>query len=81
MPHSKQLATVRKRIWRMSADAPFGEFIDAGEARHSRHALPDDLDRCWAMSTLELTRGLDVHEEDDDESAVLFATLFRPAAS
>ncbi len=66
-PRAKIASSVKKRVWRISADAPFGKFVDAeaSQVEPPPASLRDpDEPRFsgWAVSSFELKYGLDVTE-------------------
>jgi hypothetical protein len=67
----------QRRVWRVTANAPFGEYVDP-DALPRRPVDPPNLhERGWLLSSFELSDGLDVKEEPDTIPAELFDTLFK----
>jgi len=77
---SKQGATPR-RVWRVSAAAPQGEYVDStsGESRVDeprRDAVSEVPETSWMQSSLDLAQGLDVIDRTDSLSSELFGRWF-----
>ena len=85
MDRRKKVSTPRK-VWRMTADAPLGEFVDVDPHVERRAAPPAEpaapviLDPAppasFHDSTTELMQGLDVSDESDSIPGELFDKLF-----
>lgn len=59
----------RKRIWRITPDAPQGKFVDADASTPPPATALEQRDRAgWAMSSFDLVYGLDVTEVDDGDT-------------
>ena len=68
----------KKLIWRISNDAPLGEFIDPDvEAPPVSPKSPDIAQSNWAISSFELMRGVDISEDSETVPADLFDELFK----
>lgn len=86
MPITKLKLPTRK-VWRISADKPMGEWVDSmpapepapapGVPRGLRDAQGDG-DGHWLMSSFDLLSGSDVSEEEDTIPGELFDELFAP---
>lgn len=81
--HSRGKSTTpAKRIWRMSKNAPTGEWVDVKPAsvvlRQSRDNSPEDSSGCWLTSSYELLSGTDVVEGPDTLPIELLDGLFVP---
>lgn len=75
----KTTPPARKRVWRITPDAPQGKFVDADALPPSPVAELEQRDRAgWAMSSFDLTYGLDVSDLDDGDTipATLIDELF-----
>ena len=65
----------KRRVWRITATAPLGEFVDP-DAPLPRSA-PGDRERGgWAVSSFDLAHGADVSEGADTVPDDLFDELF-----
>jgi hypothetical protein len=77
---SKHSAAPVKRVWRISAEAPHGEYVDsrADESRNSepRRVYPEVLDSNWMQSSIDLAQGLDVIDRTDSISGESFDRWF-----
>ena len=68
----------KKLIWRISNEAPLGEFIDPdAEVPPVSPKSPDTAQPGWAISSFELMRGVDISEDPETVPADLFDQLFR----
>ena len=69
-----------KRIWRISASAPQGEWvvIDAAVAPKPSDELPEVSYGSWVMSSYDLLDGTDVIEDPDTLPGELLDELFAP---
>ena len=59
--HTSAQPAVRK-IWRITAAAPQGEYVTLDAARHWQPAAPAAADSGWLNSSVELERGATVTE-------------------
>ena len=78
---SKHSATPVRRVWRISAEAPQGEYVDSRadetKAREPRRAPTSDVPNTnWMQSSIELAEGLDVIDSSDSTSNELFGRWF-----
>lgn len=75
-----------RRVWRVSAEAPLGEVVEieiesdptevlARRPEASNSAVPRDFG--WRQSSLELSDGLEVSENEDTVPADLWDELFK----
>ena len=78
--------TSAKLIWRISDEAPMGEWVDSGTAtppRPVKKDLPEVSYGSWVTSSYDLLHGTDVIESDDTVPGDLFDEYFgasgRPA--
>jgi hypothetical protein len=79
MPHRKKKAVkARQVVWRVSADAPLGEYVVAG-SRPVKEVSPlgERPDSGWLVSSFELTHGLDVIDATDTIPSELIDHLFK----
>lgn len=76
-----------KRVWRISASAPMGEWVEIVHAREIdpvpartlvMRSLPADEDGHWLMSSFDLLSGADVTEDPDTMPGELLEELFAP---
>ncbi len=68
----------KKLIWRISSDAPLGEFVDPdAQAPPISVTSPDVAQPGWAISSFELMRGVDISEGPETVPADLFDELFK----
>ena len=70
-----EMATVKstppapKRVWRITPEAPHGRFVDANDVPPPPVTELEHRDReGWAMSSFDLTYGLDVTEVDGEDT-------------
>lgn len=81
------IATTRRIVWRMTAAAPQGEYVDSQstvpppEAPELPAAVQEEpaerAERSWLLSSFELAHGLDVIEDDPTIPAELFDEHFK----
>ena len=79
--HGKAMPTVRK-VWRMSKNAPQGEWVEVKPAPSSvvpRDDLPEVSSGSWVTSSYDLLSGSQVIEDPDTVPGDLFDELFPPA--
>ena len=89
MRKARNAQRLYRRVWRVSAEAPLGEVVEIeieSETGHveavarrpeaSNSAEPRDFG--WRQSSLELSDGLEVTENDDTVPAALWDELFMP---
>ena len=79
MGRVKSLPVSRKRVWRISADAPFGKFVADDAQRPPRIEEPEPPPTGWALSSFELKYGLDVVEFEDTVPAPVVDEWFKKA--
>ena len=65
MHTAKSVSLTTRRVWRMTTDAPRGEWVESNAAHLApyKHSHEDEVG--WAISSLDLACGLDVFEVDD----------------
>lgn len=76
----KSTPPAAKRICRITTDAPQGKFVDANSPPPPPATEAEHRDReGWAMSSFDLTYGLDVTEVDDGDTipGALMDELFK----
>jgi hypothetical protein len=71
MTKAKKQPEVKKVIWRMSNNAPLGEYVHPSDAaapavESPEPATPSDPKSSWRLSSLELSDGLQVSEQPID---------------
>ena len=80
--HGKAMPTVRK-VWRMSKNAPQGEWVELDPAPPAtvvrRDDLPEVSSGSWVTSSYDLLSGSQVTEDPDTVPGELFDELFAPA--
>lgn len=85
MRKSDKPGATQRRLWRMTADAPLGEFVDADDHADKPVAKPgpDELQPAsWVRSSWDLLNGLEVTESAPGELEALFEQTPRaPPAS
>ena len=65
--HTAAQPAVRK-VWRITAAAPHGEYVFLDKAQHRQPAAPEAADSGWLNSSVELERGATVTEYVWDRS-------------
>ena len=79
----------KRIVWRMTAAAPQGEYVDSTLSTVPPPDAPDlpaavqeepaeRAERSWLLSSFELAHGLDVIEDEDTIPAELFDEHFKP---
>ncbi|MBC8058134.1 MAG: hypothetical protein H7Y61_16295 [Rhizobiales bacterium] len=63
-------------MWRISAAAPLGEFVDPDALPPPRAASGEPETGGWVVSSFDLKHGADVHEDFDTVPDELFDQLF-----
>jgi hypothetical protein len=58
----KRNESVTKRVWRITADAPLGEFVVVDGERSSPHMAGELHEAGWVESSYDLVHGLEVRE-------------------
>ncbi len=79
MSQRKTPAPEKKRVWRVSAKVPQGEFVDANAPPDEPLPVPAAKEwhtPGWVMSSFELTYGLDIVEDNDTVPGELLDELF-----
>lgn len=77
---SKHSGVPVRRVWRVSAEAPHGEYVDSradesrpGDARRTPADVPDTN---WMQSSIDLAEGLEVIDRTDTVSDEWFGRWF-----
>jgi hypothetical protein len=73
---------LRKRVWRITSDAPQGEYVDPDIPARPQHVATDvrveePEGGGWLESSFELAQGLEVSEEPDTVPAALLDEFFK----
>ncbi|MBI3759120.1 MAG: hypothetical protein HY269_05125 [Deltaproteobacteria bacterium] len=71
MANVKCASTSKRRIWRITADAPFGEFVELDRAPPIPSKPEDARDGGRIESSYDLARGLEVRELNVSVNATL----------
>jgi hypothetical protein len=75
----RKVASGHRRVWRVTADAPQGEYVDPDKLPLPVSSPTERPEPGWMMSSFELTHGLDVTDETDTLPGELFDELFKKA--
>jgi hypothetical protein len=71
----------RRLVWRVTAAAPLGEYVDPDAPPVVvRHPQVDRTEPGWLLSSFELANGLDSKDVSDSIPGDLFDKLFGQAA-
>jgi len=76
MGQQKNTKPGKRLVWRITADAPLGEFVDP-DAQPPRPATTDPEPGGWVMSSFDLLHGADISEGPDTVPDDVFDELFR----
>jgi hypothetical protein len=69
---------VKKKVWRISPDAPLGRWVDPGAASSTSPGQPEErIEPGWRQSSFDLAFGLDVQDATDTVPGELLDELFR----
>jgi len=74
---AKATAVRKRRLWRITPDAPGGKFVDPDAVPVGSADPPEHFEPGWRQSSFDLAYGLDVSEADDTVPGDLFDELFR----
>lgn len=78
MVHRKNgVGRVTKRVWRITPNAPHGEYVNPDEVPVELTHPPDSPEPGWLVSSFELTHGLDVSDETQTMPGELFDEIFK----
>jgi hypothetical protein len=80
MAASRTGAPRKRRVWRISADAPLGRFVDPDDVPPDTLAPQERFEPGWRQSSFDLAYGLDVREAGDTIPGDLLDELFKPPA-
>jgi hypothetical protein len=69
----------RRTVWRVTAAAPLGEYVDPDAHPVIRHPQVDRTEPGWLLSSFELANGLESKDVSDSIPGELFDKLFGPA--
>lgn len=69
---------VHRRVWRVTASAPLGEFVDSGSAQatHATVVPHEPAHEGWLQSSFDLAIGLDVRDASESLTPEAFQALF-----
>jgi hypothetical protein len=78
MASSKSEGLRKRRVWRISADAPLGRFVDPDEVPAEQDPLESQerFEPGWRQSSFDLAYGLDVREAGDTVPGEFMDDLF-----
>lgn len=82
MRKSDKPGAAQRRIWRMTPEAPLGEFVDAEDKadKPAAQPAPDELHpSSWVRSSWDLLNGLEVTESSPAELEALFGEAAQAA--
>lgn len=65
-----------KQVWRITADAPLGEFVDPGALPPSTASRSEPEPGGWVLSSFDLMHGVEVREDGDTVPGDLYDALF-----
>ena len=66
----------RKVVWRITADAPLGEFVEPGAPPPSAVVPDEPVPAGWVASSFDLKHGVEVREDGDTVPGDLYDALF-----
>lgn len=67
----------RRRVWRVTANAPFGEIVDADmPSVLPSAAVSEPREGSWLQSSFDLAMGLEVRDATDTITPEAFDALF-----
>lgn len=83
MNKRKKKTSPKRMVWRMSDDAPLGEWIDPDAAPPAKPEPPageppESASSGWRLSSYDLLRGTEISESPDTVPDALFDELFGP---
>ena len=83
MAQRRSVHKPKKLVWRMTDNAPMGEWIDpeAPPAPAPANNLPEVSSGGWVASSFDLLRGTDVSDDPDTVPSALWDELFAPTGS
>jgi hypothetical protein len=73
------MASLKKRIWRISADAPLGRWVDPGTGKEPDEPRQPEgrIEPGWRQSSFDLAYGLQVQDAVDTVPGELLDELFK----
>ena len=78
MAKSNASRTRKRLVWRVTASAPLGEYVDPDKVPPPEpSSAVEAQEPGWLLSSFELSSGLQVTDESDTMPAELFETLFK----
>lgn len=71
----------KKLIWRITAAAPLGQFVDPDAEPPRASASDESAPECggWVVSSFDLKHGVDILEDSDTVPGDLYDELFPPS--
>lgn len=77
MARSNTFQPKPRKVWRITADAPLGRWVDP-EVERVEPPLPDErIEPGWRQSSFDLAFGLDVRDATDTVPGELLDELFK----
>ncbi len=76
MRHRSRDASAHKRVWRITANAPQGEYVYLDEAVREE-AQARSVEAGWQQSSFDLSMGAEVSDASDTLTAKMFDELFK----
>ncbi len=73
---SRRSSPGKKRVWRITPDAPSGAYVDLDAKRPATQRPLAQQESGYLMSSLDLITGVDINEADESVSAELMAKYF-----
>ena len=71
-------ATKSTKVWRITADAPQGAWVDAATIPASKDNAPEFQSGAWLMSSFDLQYGAEIKDVTDTVPEDLLDQLFPP---
>jgi len=69
-------ASRKRRVWRITAEAPLGKFVDPDEEPPASLGPQEHFEPGWRQSSFDLAYGLDVRDAGDTVPGDLLDELF-----
>lgn len=66
----------KRRVWRITPDAPLGRYVDLDEVSQERSDPPEHFEPGWRQSSFDLAYGLEVREASDTVPGDLLDEFF-----
>ena len=73
---SRTGSTRKRRVWRITPDAPLGKYVDLDDVSQGRPEPPEHFEPGWRQSSFDLAYGLEVREASDTVPGDLLDELF-----